>query len=88
MWIGFGLDAQIAMRFHNLREKYPEQFGSQLQNKVHYGKIGAEAYFFANKDNIPHMSQVEFYCDGRLIDLTGTYHSLTYLCYHYMCMFM
>jgi len=68
---GIGLDAQIAYRFHALREAFPEQFGSQLQNKMQYGRIGAEAYFFANKDNAMHIASLHLECDGKKIDLEG-----------------
>ena len=33
-YLGVGMDAWIAKKFHSLREAMPHQFGSQLQNKM------------------------------------------------------
>jgi len=65
-YMGIGMDAGIAIKFHQLREQFPEQFSSQLQNKMWYGQLGAEAYFFPSNPEL--LSQITFEVDGHVLD--------------------
>jgi len=66
-YFGIGMDAAIAIKFHSLREQFPERFSSQLQNKIRYGQLGAEAYFFPLSPYL--LNQVIFEVDGKKLEL-------------------
>jgi hypothetical protein len=63
-YLGVGLDAVIAHKFHLLRSNYPHFFTSQLLNKLWYTRLGTEAYFFPHAPNVIRDSQVQLFVDG------------------------
>lgn len=70
-YLGIGLDAVIAHKFHLLRAHYPHLFTSQLFNKAWYARLGTESYFFPHAPSVLRDSGAEVFIDGVKIDLTG-----------------
>ena len=41
-YFSFGVDAQIALQFHEAREANPQKFNSRIRNKMYYGQAGGK----------------------------------------------
>ncbi|KAK9817740.1 hypothetical protein WJX72_001471 [[Myrmecia] bisecta] len=66
-YLGIGIDAKVALEFHQVREQYPGWFQSQMGNKLWYTTLGAK--YLGDPRDLPAKLQVE--CDGELIELPG-----------------
>ena len=66
-YIGIGLDAKIALDFHNLREEHPEQCKTRAQNKMWYGVFTGRQMVSKEFKNLSQRLTLE--CDGEIIDL-------------------
>ena len=66
-YFGVGVDAQIVLKFHLLREKAPERFFSQFTNKVWYGIMGLQELWRSNCKGM--FDQVQLFADGEEIPL-------------------
>jgi len=62
-YMGVGTDALIALRFHLMREKNPENFNSRLKNKAYYGVLGAKDVLGRPLKNLA--KDLELVCDGK-----------------------
>eukprot|EP00761_Pharyngomonas_kirbyi_P003125 gb/GECH01003129.1/.p1 GENE.gb/GECH01003129.1/~~gb/GECH01003129.1/.p1 ORF type:complete len:505 (+),score=94.00 gb/GECH01003129.1/:1-1515(+) len=49
-YMGIGLDAQISLNFHNLREERPYLFNARVVNKLFYLNYGVQALMNSNPD--------------------------------------
>ncbi|XP_037029627.1 eye-specific diacylglycerol kinase isoform X3 [Bradysia coprophila] len=65
-YFSFGVDAHIALEFHEAREAHPEKFNSRLRNKMFYGQAGGKDLLRRKWKNLADMVTLE--CDGK--DLT------------------
>lgn len=66
-YFGVGVDAQIVLKFHLLREKAPERFFSQFTNKVWYGIMGLQELWRSNCKGM--FDQVQLFADGEEVSL-------------------
>ena len=66
-YIGIGLDAKIALDFHNLREEHPEQCKTRAQNKMWYGVFTGRQMVSKEFKNLSQRLTLE--CDGEVIEL-------------------
>lgn len=64
-YFGIGVDANIALGFHNAREKAPESFTSRLWNKLFYVKLGAKNIASPKCRNLN--DAVTLYADGEKV---------------------
>uniref|UniRef100_A0A1X7V9D8 Diacylglycerol kinase n=1 Tax=Amphimedon queenslandica TaxID=400682 RepID=A0A1X7V9D8_AMPQE len=55
-YLGIGLDAEIALDFHQAREDHPEKFNSRLHNKGVYLQLGVQKTF--SRDTSAELHQV------------------------------
>lgn len=62
-YLDIGIAARIALKFHNLREAYPQHFKSRLGNQLVYGEVGFRDFF--NKSI--QLDGLRIFCDGREI---------------------
>ncbi|KAL7068666.1 diacylglycerol kinase catalytic domain-containing family protein [Cryptosporidium serpentis] len=73
-YLDIGIAARIALKFHNLREKYPQHFRSRLGNQLVYGEVGLRD-FLADK-NIQ-LNGIKIWCDGNPVcivdEINSTY---------------
>eukprot|EP00439_Symbiodinium_sp_Y106_P015579 s2959_g2.t1 len=58
-YFGIGVDAAVALDFHQMRERRPEWFWSQLVNKLWYFRSGAVAWLAKTCANIGSKIEVE-----------------------------
>ncbi|XKL64444.1 hypothetical protein PGB90_004530 [Kerria lacca] len=65
-YFSFGVDAHIALEFHEAREANPQKFNSRLKNKMFYGQMGGKDLLKRKWKNLAEMVTLE--CDGK--DLT------------------
>eukprot|EP01086_Lenisia_limosa_P012692 TRINITY_DN41201_c0_g1_i1.p1 TRINITY_DN41201_c0_g1~~TRINITY_DN41201_c0_g1_i1.p1 ORF type:complete len:404 (-),score=99.44 TRINITY_DN41201_c0_g1_i1:253-1464(-) len=65
-YFSIGVDAAVALRFHNHRESKPQAFSSQFRNRMHYLKFSMATM---TKTNIRLDRTIELTCDGRKIPL-------------------
>ncbi|KRG00352.1 uncharacterized protein Dwil_GK16220 [Drosophila willistoni] len=66
-YFSFGVDAHIALEFHEAREAHPERFNSRLRNKMYYGQMGGKDLILRQYRNLSQWVSLE--CDGQ--DFTG-----------------
>ncbi|GAV03562.1 hypothetical protein RvY_13963-2 [Ramazzottius varieornatus] len=71
-YFGIGLDADLALDFHNAREENPEKFSSRLHNKRIYVKMGLRKMVksrSAKSGSRDLQKEIELEVDGKLIEL-------------------
>eukprot|EP00930_Biecheleria_cincta_P103522 TRINITY_DN9551_c0_g1_i1.p1 TRINITY_DN9551_c0_g1~~TRINITY_DN9551_c0_g1_i1.p1 ORF type:complete len:552 (-),score=98.82 TRINITY_DN9551_c0_g1_i1:83-1738(-) len=66
-YFGIGVDAAVALDFHQMRERSPHLFVSCLVNKLWYFRSGTKAMFQNTCANIG--SKVTLECDGAAVDI-------------------
>lgn len=66
-YFGIGLDAKIALEFHQKREEHPEKCRSRTKNMMWYGVIGSKEMLKSTYKNLEQRVQLE--CDGTRIPL-------------------
>ncbi|XP_026765016.1 eye-specific diacylglycerol kinase isoform X2 [Galleria mellonella] len=65
-YFSFGVDAHIALEFHEAREAHPEKFNSRIRNKLFYGTAGGKDLMQRKWKGLAEFVTME--CDGK--DLT------------------
>ena len=65
-YFSLGVDAQIALQFHEAREANPQKFNSRIRNKMYYGQAGGKDLLLRKWKDLSDMISVE--CDG--VDVT------------------
>ncbi|KAJ1607656.1 diacylglycerol kinase [Cryptosporidium canis] len=67
-YLDIGIAARIALKFHNLREAYPQYFKSRLGNQLVYGEVGFRDFF--NKSI--QLEGLRIFCDGKEITTSNS----------------
>lgn len=68
-YFGIGVDAAVALDFHNMREKSPHLFVSRAVNKIWYAKSGAKSTVGKFLGNSSIRDKISVYVDGVEIEL-------------------
>lgn len=66
-YFSIGVDAQIALQFHEAREANPQKFNSRIRNKMFYGQAGGKDLLLRKWKDLSEYITVE--CDGK--DITS-----------------
>ncbi|ETN12411.1 hypothetical protein PPTG_09249 [Phytophthora nicotianae INRA-310] len=66
-YLGVGVDAQVALEFHEQRERSPGLFMSQFVNKLWYSQFGAKNFLVRTCAGLP--EKIVLVCDGKRIML-------------------
>ena len=66
-YFSLGVDAQIALQFHEAREANPHKFNSRIRNKMFYTQAGGKDLILRKWKTLTEHITIE--CDGR--DITG-----------------
>ncbi|KAG7398072.1 hypothetical protein PHYBOEH_011803 [Phytophthora boehmeriae] len=66
-YLGVGVDAQVALEFHEQRERSPGLFMSQFVNKLWYSQFGAKNFLVRTCAGLP--DKISLVCDGKRIML-------------------
>jgi diacylglycerol kinase (ATP) len=66
-YVGFGVDAKVALDFHSVREAYPHWFTSQSRNRLVYTGLGATDIPVRSQRGLPR--EIAVWCDGVRLDL-------------------
>ncbi|CAJ1419547.1 unnamed protein product [Effrenium voratum] len=69
-YLGIGVDAAVAMDFHQMRERRPGLFVSQLVNKLWYFRSGYRNWMTKHCANIG--EKMELFCDGHPVDIPSS----------------
>ncbi|XP_023345984.1 eye-specific diacylglycerol kinase isoform X2 [Eurytemora carolleeae] len=62
-YFSLGVDALIALQFHEAREANPQKFNSRIRNKIFYGQTGGKDLILRKWKSLTDYIRVE--CDGR-----------------------
>ena len=66
-YLGIGVDAKVALEFHEMRESHPQWFQSQFGNKLVYTGVGALDIVSGGQLNLA--TKVSIECDGEDVPL-------------------
>lgn len=66
-YLGIGVDAKVALEFHEMRESYPQWFQSQFGNRLVYTGVGALDIVSGGQLNLA--TKVSIECDGEDVPL-------------------
>lgn len=69
-YLGIGVDGQVALDFHQMREARPVLFFNRAVNKVLYAQMGARSALVRACHDLS--SRLEIRCDGRVVSLPET----------------
>lgn len=62
-YFSLGVDALIALQFHEAREANPQKFNSRIRNKIFYGQTGSKDLILRKWKSLTDYIRVE--CDGK-----------------------
>lgn len=66
-YFGIGVDAAVALDFHQMRERRPHLFASRLINKLWYLRSGTLMFFRKRSSNLA--SKVALECDHKVVEI-------------------
>lgn len=76
-YCGLGVDAQISLQFHLMRESSPSMFFHRYVNKFWYGIMGWQEIWKSTHETFP--QQVSLKCDGVVVEIPGDSQGLVFL---------